>query len=116
MNNTTKLTKINPKVAFKPWFYSLKQTLIETITTINRIRSNHTLSPTYKFKMKLIDSPFSDGGCLDDLNHIFFGCPIYKAEIDQLIFNVNQLKHQPPFSIYFLLDVTPLNTAGILIK
>lgn len=54
------------------------------ISTICRLRSNHALFPSHKYRIGLVDSPECFCGEHGDLQHILLDCPQYIQSIDVL--------------------------------
>lgn len=72
---------IQPILPKQPWF---KDCYYEKkiVTTISRLRFNHALTPIYKYKLDMIDSPSCVCGELGDSEHIILGCTNYQNQID----------------------------------
>lgn len=62
-----------PKIT---WFSKLPFISRKHICTIIRIRTGHALTNQHKYKIGVVDSPYCECGQIEDLNHIFFDCPI----------------------------------------
>uniref|UniRef100_A0A6P7GNR1 Uncharacterized protein LOC114341057 n=1 Tax=Diabrotica virgifera virgifera TaxID=50390 RepID=A0A6P7GNR1_DIAVI len=56
----------------KSWFHGL--TKRNFIVTINRIRSNHAMTPLYKYKIGLDENPYCLCGEVGDMNHVILEC------------------------------------------
>lgn len=62
------------------WFDKIPYKNRRQITTIIRMRTGHCCTKLHLFKIKVKDDPFCDCGQIEDLNHIFFECPINQID------------------------------------
>lgn len=58
------------------WFAKFPHLGRKHITSLTRIRSGHCLMAKHKHRIGLAESPHCECGQVEDLNHIFFDCPI----------------------------------------
>jgi len=56
---------------------------------MNRVITGYPYTRAYLYKMKLIDSPMCNcGNCaIQDLNHVFWACPIFSEERSKIVWN-----------------------------
>lgn len=59
-----------------PWFRNFPFLNRKHSSTLIRIRTGHCLTNKHKFRIGVADSPYCECGAIEDLNHIFFECPI----------------------------------------
>lgn len=58
------------------WFSKFPYFDRRHICTVIRIRTGHCLTKKHKFRIGIADDPYCECGQVEDLNHIFFTCPI----------------------------------------
>ena len=75
----------------KPWFYK-KKLPRKIITTINRCRSGHYSLASSLAKIGLAsNSKCECGNELQDINHIFWQCPLYNQQRHDFVTNLNHM-------------------------
>lgn len=106
--------QLQPLLPIKPWFtsnYSRK-----FITTICRLRFNHTLCKQHLFKINMSPSPscICDNSTVEDINHLIFSCPRFDLQRLNLFEELIQHKIYPPLNIQCLLTPSNLDVLNIL--
>jgi len=82
-----------------------------------RIVTGYSGTNLYLFKRQLIDSPRCPcGEAAQDLNHIFWACPILNVERERLIILLRKLQLFDPFSIEYVLGNLNKKFTAILVK
>lgn len=73
-----------------PWFHSTKLSA-STIKLISRIRSFHTHSRAHMTEKNITQEPSCDCGAeRQDVQHLFFGCPLFRSNSDKLILDLHR--------------------------
>jgi ribonuclease HI len=68
--------EVQSKLPTKPWYHGLNFNRSQ-ITNISRMRLNHHRLDAHLFRLNLVNSPYCECGLdLEDLDHVFLGCPI----------------------------------------
>ena len=112
MKYSTTITKkgrfygtIQPKLPTKPWFHHSKSSR-RAITSIIRLRANHTCTPKYLHTIKILPNPTCDCDqkSIADIEHIMLKCPKHNTErrilkeklkIKELPMNMKNLLENP---------------------
>lgn len=95
----------------KPWFHSFEVDR-EAIVTCVRIRSNHYSLNASLYRCNIIQDPSCHcGHPLQDVDHIFWHCPLFSVPREALIKQLLQHKIQPPFQIQ---DILRTPTLGVV--
>lgn len=94
-----------------PWFRKIPYKDRRHITTLIRIRTNHTLSKEHLFKIGIENSPLCECGQIESLTHILLECPINITQNVDLYKSLILAKIPTPISIYSIL--TNLNISVI---
>lgn len=92
---------IQPTIRSKPWFYT--ETNVKFIKTINRLRSNHALSPEYKQKFNIEENSNCSCGEIGSLEHIILECPLTTHERTSLLTKLQETHIQFPVNLKYLL-------------
>ncbi|XP_020297733.1 uncharacterized protein LOC109862184 [Pseudomyrmex gracilis] len=87
----------------KPWFVKVKKKKVlprPLITLVSRIRSHHTAVNLHlKRKGIVASSECPCGHPVQDVNHVFFQCPMYKDHSDKLVIDLYHNGFSPPYSV-----------------
>lgn len=88
----------------KPWFH--KMTLSrKTITSVNRMRANHTSLNVSLFKINVVNSELCEcGESNDSPDHIFWECTRFERERKYLLEDLCKHRICAPYSIYSLIQ------------
>jgi len=87
-------------------FKSLKKliTNFKDCVIMNRVITGYSYTRAYLYKMRLIDSPMCNcGNTIQDLNHVFWACPILSEEKSKIYGILRGLKLLDSFSLEYLL-------------
>lgn len=98
----------------RKWFSLLPFVNRRHITTIIRMRTGHCLTGEMLYKFKIADTPFCDCGQIDNLNHIFFECPINKIHMFDLYEKFSELQFPSPITIGSILAKPSVETIKLL--
>jgi len=85
--------------------------------SLNRLVTGYSYTKSFLYKMKLVDSPNCKCNmAIQDINHIFWECPILSIERMVMYENLRKLKLQDPFSTEYLLGNLNKKIAAIICK
>ena len=89
----------------KPWFYNFNFSR-KGISTVNRIRSDHTSLNSSLFRCKIVNNNMCNCGLEpDSIEHIFWQCNLYSRERQKMIKNLEKIHVFGPYSINSILSV-----------
>jgi len=84
---------------------------------LSRMITGYSKTRSFLFKAQLIDSPNCECGYpVQNLNHIFWACPILAFERERLLSLLRNLNLLDPFSIEYLFGNFNKKIAAILLK
>lgn len=86
------------------------------ITTIIRMRTGHCLTKLHLFNIGIESNPYCECGQIEDLNHIFFECPINKDSQFDIYNLLVKANNSNPMSIKTVLRNPTIETIRILIR
>jgi len=67
---------------------------------MNRVITDYSYTRAYLYKMRLIDSPMCNcGNAIQDLNHVFWACPILSEERSKMYRILKRLKTSRSFFV-----------------
>ncbi|XP_050672397.1 uncharacterized protein LOC126970503 isoform X1 [Leptidea sinapis] len=77
---------IQPVIPLKPWFSKFRFPNKSIISTVCRLRLNHSCTPVFLAKLRIRDHSLCECG-LDEGNvdHLFFNCPLMKSSLYNFI-------------------------------
>lgn len=115
-NKKHKYFNVQSEYAGKKWFSKFPYKNRRHITTLIRMRTGHCLTGENLYKINIKDNPLCECGQIEDLNHIFFYCPInhivgydlYKIFIDR--------KFSTPITIYDIISSPSEENINILMR
>ncbi|XP_030754483.1 uncharacterized protein LOC115881211 [Sitophilus oryzae] len=84
----------------KKWFSGLPFMDRRHITTVIRMRTGHCCTKKHLHKIKAIEDPRCECGTVEDLNHIFFECPINFIPTMDLYGKFINMKFDAPITIF----------------
>jgi ribonuclease HI len=67
--------RIQPDIPNKPWFQKIKMNKFG-VSTLSRMRLGHCCCGSHLYRIGVVRSPYCECGATEDLNHLFFECPI----------------------------------------
>lgn len=79
------------------WFRRYKELGRQTISLVCRLRSFHVRTNQHLFDKNIIAEPACPCGCpSQDIEHVFFHCPLHTEESSKLIIDLHKLGYGPP--------------------
>lgn len=110
-NKATYFRNIKTKISTTPWFKNVHNK--KFIQVISRLRTNHIISPSYKFKIGLVDN----ANCtvckeIADPQHILFQCSLNTNNVNEFFTKLNNSNITSPFNLATLL--TDENTYNLI--
>lgn len=100
----------------EPWYTKFPFMDRRHITTIIRMRTGHCLTKSHLYRMGLKEDAYCECGQIEDLNHIFFECPINQIPNFNIYNEIIRTNIPAPFDISIILGNLNLQTIKILIK
>ena len=98
------------------WFLKCSFKNRRHITTIIRMRTGHCLTRLHLFKVKLRNDPLCECGMIEDLNHIFFECPINIIPQFNIYNELIKVNSKSPISIHSILSNTSEQSTELIMK
>ena len=114
-NKKYRYNRVQNSFPNKKWFSLFPYKDRRHITTIIRMRTGHCLTNEFLYKINAKDSPRCECGSIENLNHIYFECPINTVAHLDLYKECIKLRFPPPITIYSILSQPCLESIKIII-
>lgn len=103
---------IQPNIPLEPWFHSESNRSL--IKVMNRVRSNHALTPQYKYKIGIAEEPYCSCGEVGDLQHYLLECSQNNQHIELLFTQLGTIGVTQPINLNYLLALKRIDVFRIL--
>ncbi|VEN56637.1 unnamed protein product [Callosobruchus maculatus] len=107
---------IQPSFPNKPWYTDMPYMDRRHITTIIRLRTGHGLYKQHLHKIGIETDPFCECGRIENLDHIFFECPIYHIQEFNLYEELQRSGITIPLNLSHVLHYLTYERIALLIK